>query len=224
MKALIFDSGPLINLSLNGLLPILESLKKEFSGKFIITPQVKREVYDRPVNIKQFELGALRIDSLINNKILEFPEALQIKQRTLDEETRRLMNVANNSFKTEGHYISIVSDAEISCIALSKQLMEKGIDTMIVVDERTARMLGEKPENLERLMSQKFHKTVSMINNLAKDFQGLKFIRSSEVVYVAYKKGLIKIEDDRALEALLYATKFKGSAISFDEIETLRKG
>src|SRR3989344_5329454 len=36
MKYLIFDAGPLINFSMNGLLPMLEKLKKEFKGQFII--------------------------------------------------------------------------------------------------------------------------------------------------------------------------------------------
>ena len=44
-------------------------------------------------------------------------------------------------------------------------------------------------------------------------------------MYVAYKKGLIKIQDPQLLDALLYAMKFKGAAISGDEIkEILRIG
>ena len=50
-----------------------------------------------------------------------------------------------------------------------------------------------------------------------------RFIRSSELVYVAYKKGFIKLNDKRALEALLYATKYKGCAISWEEIEQLKR-
>jgi hypothetical protein len=40
---------------------------------------------------------------------------------------------------------------------------------------------------------------------------------------MAYKKRLIEIRDKHALEALLYATKFKGCAISWEEIEQLKK-
>jgi hypothetical protein len=40
---------------------------------------------------------------------------------------------------------------------------------------------------------------------------------------VAYKKGLIRLQGKKVLEAVLYATKFKGTAISFEEIETLKK-
>ena len=56
MKYLIFDSGPLINFALNGILPVLEKIKKEFKGEFLITKEVKREVIDYPLTIKRFEL------------------------------------------------------------------------------------------------------------------------------------------------------------------------
>jgi len=75
MKAFVLDSGILINFSMNGLLYVLEELKKNFDGKFLITKQVKYETVDRPIGILKFELGALRIKDLIDKKILEFPEA-----------------------------------------------------------------------------------------------------------------------------------------------------
>ena len=43
MKHLIFDSGPLINFSMNGALHVLERLNKEFKGDFLITKEVKEE-------------------------------------------------------------------------------------------------------------------------------------------------------------------------------------
>ena len=47
-KAIIFDSGTLISFSMNGVTEELEKLKGIFEGKFLITPDVKREVIDRP--------------------------------------------------------------------------------------------------------------------------------------------------------------------------------
>ena len=52
-KAIIFDSGTLISFSMNGLLPELRELKKIFNGKFLITKDVKREVIDKPIKIKE---------------------------------------------------------------------------------------------------------------------------------------------------------------------------
>lgn len=223
MKALIFDSGPLINLSMNGLLQVLEKLKSSFQGKFLITSYVNQEVYEYPVQVQQFELGALRIKQLIKRGVIEYPDSLNIAAKELEHETRKLTNLANTSLRANEKSINIVSEAEMSCIALSKILERKDIKSIIVIDERTARILSEKPENLQRLMSARLHQKIIMITNNLKEFQGLSFIRSPELVYVAYKKGLIELDDSRALEALLYATKFKGAAISWEEINVLKK-
>ena len=40
---------------------------------------------------------------------------------------------------------------------------------------------------------------------------------------VAYTKKILGLEGKKALEAALYAAKFKGAAISFEEIDTLKK-
>ena len=68
MKYLIFDSGPLINFALNGLLPLLKKLKKEFKGEFLITKEVKNEIIDYPQNIKRFELEALQLKQLLKKE------------------------------------------------------------------------------------------------------------------------------------------------------------
>ena len=222
-KILIFDSGPLINLAMNGLLHLLEKLKQNFNGKFIITESVKEEVYDRPINIKRFELEALQIQSLIEKKVLELPEAINIHSEELESETNYLLNEINRSFKAENQWINLVSKAEVSCLALSLILSKKGINNIIAIDERTARLICEKPENLAELMSKKLNKRISIQNAEIRKLQGIKFIRSPELVYVAYKKGLTDIEGKKALEALIYATKFKGSSISFEEAEELKK-
>ena len=59
MKALVFDSGPIINLALNNMLWILKPLKEKFKGDFYITESVKRECIDRPLTSKKFKYEAL---------------------------------------------------------------------------------------------------------------------------------------------------------------------
>jgi len=220
MKILIFDSGPLINLSMNGLLHILEPLKKN-NVRMIITPQVQHEVYDRPLEIKQFELGAVRIHELMQRKILETHISLGISDKTLNIKTQELMSLANHALKTEGQWIQIVSEAEMSCLALANEL-KKEHQVIVAIDERTARMLSEKPQNLEQTMSLHLHKKVTLEANL-KILSNIQIIRSSELVYVAHKKGIIGLKDSRSLEALIYATKYKGAAISWEEINILKK-
>jgi len=83
-------------------------------------------------------------------------------------------------------------------------------------------MLGEKPENLERLLQKKLHTSVSFKKENFKFFKGFKFIRSSELVYVMYKKQITRLKNELVLDALLYAVKFKGCAISGDEIKEIK--
>ena len=80
-KAIIFDSSTLISFSMNGLLPELKALKKVFNGIFIITSDVKREVIDKPITIKRFELDALRLKQLLDENVLEMPVSLGINHK-----------------------------------------------------------------------------------------------------------------------------------------------
>ena len=110
----------------------------------------------------------------------------------------------------------------MSCFALAQELKKKGVEVMLAIDERTARMLSEKPESLAKLMSLHLHKNVQLAASL-KDFEGFTFVRSSELIYVAHKMKLTELNDPKALEALLYATKYKGAAISWEEVDMLKR-
>jgi hypothetical protein len=222
-KALIFDSGTLITLSMNSLLDLLEKLKQASGIKFLITKEVKYEVADRPTGIARFELGALRIQNLIEKGVLELPASMGLSDDAIQKEAREIMEVANHSVQVGGRWVNIVSEAEISCLALSQELSEKGIENLIAIDERTTRMLSENPENMEKMMSEKMHHKVYVDEEKLKAFSKFRFIRSSELVYVAYKKDLVDLKGKKVLEALLYATKFKGAAISFEEIDELKR-
>lgn len=223
MKALIFDSGTLINLAMNGLLGILPALKKKFDGKFLITKKVKWETVDKPIEIQRFELEALRIQELIESKVLELPESLEIPDKIIEEEAKVLLDQANHYMQANGRWLEIVSEAEITCLALYDECERRGISSLIAIDERTTRLLAENPNALEDLISKKLHAPARLIEKDFKIFSKYKFIRSSELVYVAYKKGLLEIKSPKILEAALYATKFKGSSISWEEIKELKK-
>jgi hypothetical protein len=223
MKALIFDSGALINLAMNNFLYILKDLKKLMKGKFLITEDVKYEIIDRPSGIKKYELESIRIQALLDEGTLELPKALGIENEEIKREREVLMNLANHSVEAENNFIEIVSKAEMSCLSLSSELSKRGIENIIAIDERTTRILSEKPENMEKIMESKFHYPVKVHLEALKAFSNFRFVRSSELVYVAFKKGLIGLKGENVLEAALYATKFKGSSISFEEIEILKK-
>lgn len=223
MKALIFDSGTLINLSLNGLLYVLEELKFKTEVRFFITKEVKYEIIDRPISIPRYELGALKIQNLLDSSVLELPSEIGVSDEKIEERTKKIMGLANSCVSVNNRAVEIVSPAEISCLALSQELTDKKIENLIAMDERTTRILCEKPEALEQLMSSKLHQKVFVKTKELKILSQFRFIRSTEIAYIAYKKGILKIQGPKALEAVLYATKFNGSSVSYEEINVLKK-
>ena len=223
-KAIIFDASTLISLSLNGLVEELKELKKIFNGNFLISQEVKKELIDNPIMIKKFELEALRIKELIEEKILELPESINIGKEEISRKTQEFIGLANTMFESKREEIKLIHSGEASCFALSQILNERGIKNVLSIDERTARMLIEKPENLKSLLEKKLHTKIFFKKDNFIKFKGFKVIRSSELIYFAHKKGIVKVKDGNlVLDALLYALKYKGCAISFEEIEEIKR-
>lgn len=218
MKALVFDSSPIISLALNDLLYILKPLKKIFGGEFFITEKVKYELVDRSLQIKKFKFEALVIQSLINQGILKIQ-----KNGFIEKETKKLFNIANNTFKVNDESMKIIHEGEASCFALYNFLPTE--KKAIVIDERTTRMLCESPENLHKLFESKLHRKLKVFDVNFNFFKRFKIIRSAELAYVAYKQGIITlpIKSEEAIEAILYALKYKGCSISHNEIREAKK-
>jgi len=220
MKYIIFDTGPLISLTMNGLLPVLEKLRENFNGEFIITPHVKEEVIDRPMKIKKYKFEAIKIKNMVNKKILKYSSDF-ISNNVLEREMKNVMKLGNGILRSQknGKKIPIIHKGEASCIAFAKLCK---CENVIVIDERTTRLLAESPQNLKKLIERKVHTKLSIENSLAEEFKTFKFIRSSELMFVAYKKNLIPLKKDKqVLDALLYSLKYKGAAISSKEIEVM---
>ena len=97
-KAIIFDASTLISISMNGLVDELRELKKVFNGKFIITKEVKKEVLDKPIKIKRFELEALRVKQMLDEGVLEMSISMGINDSEISKKAGEFMNHANNIF------------------------------------------------------------------------------------------------------------------------------
>lgn len=220
-KVIIFDAGSLISFSMNGLYDVLKKLKETFSGKFIITEEVKYEIIDRPMKIRRFELEALRLNQLFSEKVFELPESIGISTKEITEKTNSYMKIANETFEGGGRVIHLIDSGETSCVALSKILSEKGIENIVVIDERTLRSLVENPDQLKSHLQKRLHSKINSKEENYKLFKGVKIIRSTELIYIAYKKGLVNIKGKKILEALLYAMKMKGCSVSEDEIREI---
>lgn len=219
-KLLILDAGPLISLTMNGLLNVFENLKTKFPEiKIVLTPQVKRETIDRPLKIKKYELEAIKITELLEKGVLT-PSSEFISNREIERETANMLKTANSIFRASGQTISPIQEGEASCLALSKLC---GMENLIVIDERTTRLLTESPESLHTLMERKVHTKLDFNTKNLKEFRKFRFIRSSEILFVAYKNNLLNMKKDKqVLDAVLYSVKFSGTAVSSKEIEEMK--
>ena len=226
-KSIIFDTGPVISLVTNNLLWILEPLKQKFGGKFYITPAVKRELIDKAFKIKRFEFEALQISRLINKGILEIVGNAQIEALS-----KKLLDLANHSFKAKGNWVNIVSDAEIEALAADAVLNSDAA----VIDERTVRLLLENTPNMTNLMEKRFHckvqPNIDNIREFKKQLRNVQILRSTELALIAYKMGLLndyiaekstKVRDPKKLllDAVLWAVKVRGCSISGQEINQI---
>ncbi|MEM3126668.1 MAG: hypothetical protein QW331_01200 [Candidatus Woesearchaeota archaeon] len=226
MKSIVFDTGPLISLATNNLLWILKPLKERFGGEFYITKRVKQELIDTPLRIKRFELEAMQVWQCIKDgtiSIIENPEIHKIE--------RKMLQLANTSFKAKGTWIKIVHEAEMESVAAAIFLGSSAV----VVDERTTRVLIENSPKLTEIFERKLQTSVEFDKNNIKEFKKIfnevKIIRSVELITVAYKLGLLKdyvlgsdIVDhpkERLLNAALWALKIRGCSISREEIEQI---
>lgn len=230
MKSLVFDAGPIISMTMNNLLWLLEPLKTQFKGEFYITEAVKREIVDRPLNTKKYKFEALQVMQQISKDVLKIYSDEDIKAKT-----EELMELANNSFKAKGQYIKVVHYAEMEALAACIKLGSAAL----VCDERTTRYLIESPDKETERLRRKLHTKIRInhdnLNKFKEMVKGLKVIRSIELVTIAYEHGLLNLfttEKEREmipdlnrtlLDAVLWGVKLQGCAVSSKEIEDIIK-
>ena len=226
MKTIVFDSGPIISLTINNLLWILESLKKKFNGDFVITPSVYKEVIEQPLTTRKYKLEALQVLPHISNGCL----SIQKNNQIIKDYANFLLGLINSCFQAYGNNITLVHYAEMEVIAAAKELEASAI----VIDERTTRKLIEDPEGhvkyLERKLGTKILVDKTKFLQIKKELSGLKVIRSVEIVTIAYELNLFDIYEDKnvkditekaILEGLLWGIKLNGSSVKEEEINEI---
>lgn len=221
MKALIFDTGPIISLTTNNLLWILKELKKEFRGDFFITQKVKRELVDIPIEIKRFKFEALQILKCIDDGILTV-----LPEKQFRHQTRKLLEIANHSVRANGSWLKLCHPAEIEVVAAA---LSRNADA-VVIDERTTRLLIEDASQLGLLLERKLEHRISFdksnLSELKKITRDLRFIRSTELALVAYERGILDSlvtsfpqARKHLLQGMLWGMKLRGCAIRIEEID-----
>lgn len=225
MKTLVFDAGPVISLDVTGLLWAIEPLRKKFSGKFYITSSVKRELVDRPFEIKKYKFEAIQVQKLIEDGIFEI-----VSEDFIRNDTNKLFNAANHVFQAHDNFISIVHFAEMSVVAAAISMNSDAV----VIDEKTTRLLIESPEALANVLRKTLHTAIKVDKDALEEFgsmtRKIRIIRSSEIAAMIYELGLLdkfltRIPDagKNLLESVLWGVKLNGCAVSREEIEDILK-
>jgi predicted nucleic acid-binding protein len=143
-----------------------------------------------------------------------------ISPQALEKETSRILLLANSAFSAK-EKINLIHKGEASCLAFSNLC---NCQNVIAVDERTARMLSESPEGLRQIMESKLHMKISIDKKILSQLGKFNFIRSTEILFIAYKKKIFEYPHDKnLLDALLYAVKYNGVAVSSREIEEMKR-
>ncbi|PIN76906.1 hypothetical protein COV17_00455 [Candidatus Woesearchaeota archaeon CG10_big_fil_rev_8_21_14_0_10_36_11] len=223
-KILFFDAGPVITLVMARLAWILPELKKRFGGKFYITPAVKYELVDRPLTVRRFEFEALEVMKMIRDGIFEMYEKVPNTKVSV------LKKLANSAFTMQNRTMDVLQAGEVESVASALQEKNAGV----VMDERTLRLLIESNKDMKSLLERRFKKDVSVnltkMNEFSQNFKNVPIIRSIELVSVAYNLGLLdsylpKRRDAKStlLDAVLWATKFNGCAVTEHEIEEIKQ-
>jgi hypothetical protein len=207
---------------------VLEPLKSRFGGTFYITPEVYKELIDKPLSTHKYKFEALQILPLISKGILTVADG-----KMIDRTTEELHTLANHCFSAQGNYMTLIHRAETQVLACA---IENKCDT-IVVDERITRMLVEQPRLLEQHLERKLHTDVKIdakaMKKISDQVGHLKVIRSFEIVTVAYELGLLDVfalKDEEkviprikeaVLEGVLWGVKLSGCAVREDEISAV---
>lgn len=223
MKSLVFDTGPIISMTTNNLLWVLDYLKERFNGDFYIPQAVKYELIDKPLASKKFKFEALQVSFRVRKAVLSIIETPQIK--ALAEE---LLELSNSTFKVRGNWLKIVHYAEMEALA-SAIIMNA---SAVVIDERTTKLLVEDPDALVRTLGKHLKAKVSVnkknLDKVRQWVKNIRIIRSVELVMVAYEKGFLdkylldgKEARKTLVESLLWGVKLHGCAISRREIDQL---
>jgi len=223
MKAIVFDSGPIITFALNSLLPMMKFLQEEYKGIFYIPNDVEKEIIAQPSKSKKFGFESYMVRGLLKDNIVEVFDTKIYRQ-----ETEIITTLANGIYSINGRDLYILNAGELDALVLAKNINADAV----VVDERTTRVILENPYRLVKYLEKKFHGKVEInkdkLKEFEKHFSTLKIIRSVELALVAFDKGYFdtmaayenKID---FVSSLLWALKLHGSAVSEREIAALIK-
>ena len=127
MRHLLFDASALISFGITGTLPLLEKLKKDYRGQFLIPTTIKGEIVDNAIKNQRFKYQGYQLKKLLDTKVLKI-----IDETPYKADIQRLSELANSTFSARGRAIKIIHPGEIALLVIA----HKGsADDAVVVDE-----------------------------------------------------------------------------------------
>lgn len=215
--SIVCDSSSLITITDAGLIGALVFLRPFVKGEFIITPTVRREAIDKPTKMPEYAFSAVRLRRALDDGVFR---VVAPKKEIAD----KILSLANSAFSTNGKMIRILHRGEAELFAIA---VEHSLKT-ILIDERTARLIvedcGAIAAHLEKELGVKIEQDKSTIGEIQRMLDDIRVIRSTEIIVLAHENGYFakfrELERD-AFIAAMWATKFNGCAIGYDEIEEI---
>ncbi len=229
---LVFDAGPIIALTLTGLLDEVARVAERSGVQYRVPRPVERELIDHPLETRKYAFEAYRVIQYFERGIFRLESSHRLRRQAVS-----LLNLANSLFKAHGEWLRIVSLAEIAVLVHALEH-----DAIAVIDERSARMLVEQPRHLAEWMSRKLHTRVTLDSDHLRVWKnalrGLRIVRSVDLVfslalegylehYVPHHDLLIKrgmqhahaFSQRHVVESALWGLKLNGCSVGRGEIE-----
>ena len=223
MTVVVVDSGTIISCAMNCILWVFDELKQQ-GIRFIVPAGVKNEVIDSGLKSEKFKYEAIRVlHHFVNGTFESYDE-------DLSKETSELLSYANSSFYINNKQLKVLEDTDAQVAVLAKKLNADALLT----DERTLRLFIENPDAISGFLQNKFHTKVEVneksLHRFSDYMENMPVIRSVDLVVYAIENGvfdptikrcsIVKNIDCRKeiIRGLLYALRFSGCAVSFEEI------
>lgn len=218
MHKIVFDSSSIISISDKCFINLIKKMAANDNVEFVIPQEVYDETVSVPMKIKKFELNAIRIKDAIDQGYFTIAKPSPKVGKTTEKISALVNCIAFSGKKC----LKLVHRGELETLALCKELGASAL----VIDERTTRLLVEDPMGLRGFLQHRYQKEIEIadekIHDLKEFLGDLEIIRSVELIALAYDLGLFEGEispNKKSLEAALYAMKFAGCAVSFEEIK-----
>lgn len=222
MPVIVVDSSSIISCSMNCVSWIFDELKEK-GFQFVVPKAVEKEVIYSGLETQKFKFESIRVMRHFITK------SFTVVEDHYSGMTSTLLNYANSSFRVKNQNLKILQEADAEVAALAKQINADAILT----DERTLRLLIESPDSLQGLMQHRLHTDVQVNKNSVHEFQrqvgNIPVFRSADLAAYAASAGIFdemiettKIYDKNSrkdvIEGVLFALRFSGCGISFEEI------